>query len=91
MCLSEMLSIHPEVADALGTGQPVVALESSIISHSSSWPANVETAFQVEAEIRAHGAIPATCAVVNGRIKVGLTRDEIEHLGQQTRYCATRS
>ena len=82
MCLSEMLSIHPEVADALGTGQPVVALESSIISHSSSWPANVETAFQVEAEIRAHGAIPATCAVVNGRIKVGLTRDEIEHLGR---------
>lgn len=82
MCLSEILNIHPEVAEALGTGQPVVALESSIISHGSSWPGNVETALQVEAEVRARGAVPATCAVLNGRIKVGLTRDEIGHLAQ---------
>jgi pseudouridine-5'-phosphate glycosidase len=82
MCLSEILSIHPEVAEALGTGQPVVALESSIISHGAAWPGNVETALQIEGEVRARGAVPATCAVLNGRIKVGLTRDEIEHLAQ---------
>ena len=82
MCLSRCLDIHPEVAAALGAGRPVVALESSIISHGASWPGNAETALALEAEVRAHGAIPATCAILDGRIKVGLTRDEIERLGR---------
>ncbi|MDN7177289.1 pseudouridine-5'-phosphate glycosidase [Caballeronia sp. SEWSISQ10-4 2] len=82
MCLSGFLDIHPEVAAALGAGRPVVALESSIISHGSSWPGNAETALGLEAEVRAHGAIPATCAILDGRIKVGLTRGEIEQLGR---------
>ena len=82
MCLSRCLDIHPEVAAALGAGRPVVALESSIISHGASWPGNAETALALEAEVRAHGAIPATCAILGGRIKVGLTRDEIERLGR---------
>jgi pseudouridine-5'-phosphate glycosidase len=82
MHLRGLLDVHPEVAVALGAGQPVVALESSIISHGARWPANAETALELEAEVRAHGAIPATCAILDGRIKVGLTRDEIERLAR---------
>jgi len=80
MSMSEFLDVHPEVAAALSDGQPVVALESSIISHGSPWPKNTETAIALEEEVRAHGAVPATCAILDGRIKVGLTRDEIERL-----------
>lgn len=82
MGLNGFLDIHPEVAEALSAGRPVVALESSIISHGSSWPGNAETALELETEVRAHGAIPATCAILDGRIKVGLTRDEIGRLGR---------
>lgn len=77
-----LLHIHPEVAEALENGKPVVALESSIISHGSPWPQNAEVALEVENEVRAHGATPATCAILDGRIKVGLTEHEIHRLAQ---------
>ena len=76
------LDIHPEVATAVAANQPVVALESTIISHGMPYPQNVETALKVEAEVRANGAIPATIAIINGRLKAGLSRDEIEQLGK---------
>jgi len=79
------LDIHPEVAAALAADQPVVALESTIISHGMPYPQNVETALQVEAEVRAHGAVPATIAIINGRLKAGLSRDDIEVLGKNGR------
>ena len=77
-----LLDIHPEVAHALQRGAPVVALESTIISHGMPWPQNVDTALRVEAAVREHGAVPATVAVINGRMKAGLARDEIESLGR---------
>jgi pseudouridylate synthase len=79
------LDIHPDVAAALAAGRPVVALESTIISHGMPYPHNVATALQVEAEIKAHGATPATIAIVGGRLKAGLSHYEIEHLGQSGR------
>lgn len=79
--LKNYLDIHPEVAKALGEGKAVVALESTIISHGMPYPRNVETALKVEEIIRENGAVPATIAILNGRLKVGLTRDEIEVLG----------
>ena len=79
------LDIHPDVASALAAGRPVVALESTIISHGMPYPQNVATALQVEAEVRAHGATPATVAIIGGRLKAGLSKDEIEHLGQTGR------
>ncbi len=75
------LDIHPEVAHALAHNKPVVALESTIISHGMPYPQNVATALEVEAEVRKHGAVPATIAIVNGRLKAGLTEPEIELLG----------
>jgi pseudouridylate synthase len=75
------LNIHPEVAQALAQGLPVVALESTIIAHGMPYPQNVQTALEVEAVIRAHGAIPATIAVLEGKICVGLSRAQIEALG----------
>ena len=79
------LDIHPDVAQAIAQRRPVVALESTIISHGMPYPQNVATALQVEAEVRAHGAVPATIAIVNGRLKAGLTAAEIETLGQTGR------
>lgn len=76
------LDIHPEVVANLAANQPVVALESTIISHGMPYPQNVETALKVEQEVRANGAIPATIAIIKGRLKAGLNRDEIEQLGQ---------
>ena len=76
------LDMHPEVAQSLAQGHAVVALESTIISHGMPYPQNVATALRVEAEVRAHGAVPATIAIVNGRLKVGLQAAEIESLGQ---------
>ena len=78
----DRLVFAPEVAAALRDGAPVVALESTIITHGMPWPQNVETARRVEAEVRAHGAVPATMAVMGGRIHVGLTEAELEALGQ---------
>ena len=72
----------PEVATALAEGRPVVALESTIITHGMPWPANAETARAVEAEVRAAGAVPATIAVMGGRIRVGLAEPEMERLAR---------
>ena len=77
-----MPEIHPEVAEALALGLPVVALESTIISHGMPYPQNVETALEVEAQVRASGAIPATIGIMAGRLKIGLTPEEIEAFGK---------
>jgi pseudouridylate synthase len=77
-----LIDLHPDVAAALADQRPVVALESTIISHGMPWPQNAETALAVEAEVRAHGAVPATIAVIDGRLKAGLTPDQIERLGR---------
>ena len=77
------LAIKPEVAEALAAGRPVVALESTIISHGMPWPQNAQTAFAVEDTVRAHGAVPATIAVIGGKLKAGLTREEIEYLARK--------
>lgn len=79
------LDIAPEVQAALQAGTPVVALESTIISHGMPYPQNVQTALQVEAEVRQAGAVPATIAILNGRLKAGLSAAEIEALGQAGR------
>jgi len=80
--LNVFLDIKPDVADALGSNSAVVALESTIISHGMPYPQNVETALRVEQEVRDHGAVPATMAIMDGRLKVGLTEGEIEALGK---------
>ncbi len=77
------LDIHPEVAAALAAGKPVVALESTIISHGMPYPQNVQTALAVEDIIRQNGAVPATIAIIGGRLKAGLSRDEIEYFGKK--------
>ena len=78
---SEFLEIKPEVKKALEEGKPVVALESTIIAHGMPYPRNVETAIAVEDVIRAQGVMPATIAIIGGKIKIGLTKEEIEYLG----------
>jgi pseudouridine-5'-phosphate glycosidase len=80
---TQLLDIHPEVALALQNNQAVVALESTIISHGMPYPQNVETAMAVEAQVRANGAIPATIAIVKGRLKAGLSAEEINYLGKE--------
>ncbi len=77
------LDIDPEVAQALAERRPVVALESTIISHGMPYPRNVATALQVEAQVRAFGAVPATVAIIDGRLKAGLQPVDIERLGQE--------
>ena len=76
------LDISLEVAEALSAHRGVVALESTIISHGMAYPANLETALAVEDIIRVHGAVPATIAVLHGRVKVGLSREDLELLAQ---------
>ena len=83
MDLNKYLDVSPEVAEALARGKPVVALESTIISHGMPYPQNVETALQVEEIIRANGAVPATICIIGGRLKAGCTREEIEYLGRE--------
>ena len=85
------LDIAPEVAGALAEGRPVVALESTIISHGMPYPRNVETALRVEQTVRDNGAVPATIAVIGGRLKAGLSREEIEYLGRTGRGVAKAS
>jgi pseudouridine-5'-phosphate glycosidase len=75
------LSLHPEVAHAIATGAPVVALESTIISHGMPYPQNVETAREVESIVRAHGATPATIAVLDGRCVIGLSDAQLTAIG----------
>jgi pseudouridine-5'-phosphate glycosidase len=79
-----LLDIHPDVEAALWHGRPVVALESTIITHGMPFPQNVETARQLEAIVRENGAVPATIAVIGGRIKIGLQASELEWLGTAT-------
>ena len=81
--LQKYLSVSPVVRAALDAGKPVVALESTIISHGMPYPQNVETALNVEKIIRDAGAIPATIAIIKGKITVGLTPEEIEYLGKK--------
>ena len=78
------LVFAPEVAKARASGAPIVALESTIITHGMPFPQNVETAARVEAEVRAHGAIPATIAIMDRRIHIGLTDSQLQALGQAT-------
>ncbi len=82
MNLSNIQTFSPEVAAARAAGRPIVALESTIITHGMPWPQNVETARAVEDEIRTAGAVPATLALMAGRIHIGLTPEELETLGQ---------
>lgn len=79
--LEKYLNVHPEVKKALAEGLPVVALESTIISHGMPYPKNIEMAKTVSKIIRENGAIPATIAIIDGVLKVGLTTEEIEFLG----------
>ena len=81
--MNRYLEISPEVQSALAEGKPVVALESTIISHGMPYPQNVETAMNVERIVRENGAVPATIAIIGGRLKAGLSADEIEHLGKK--------
>lgn len=81
--LNKYLDVNPEVAAAVAAGKPVVALESTIISHGMPYPQNVETALNVEKIIRDNGAVPATIAIIGGRLKAGLTPEEIEYFGKK--------
>lgn len=77
------LDIHPEIKQAIAENKPIVALESTIISHGMPWPKNVETAKAVEDVVRKSGAIPATIAILEGKCKVGLAQHELEYFGQE--------
>ncbi|WP_343560555.1 pseudouridine-5'-phosphate glycosidase [Kiloniella sp. b19] len=79
---SRLLSCSPEVQEAVEQGRAVVALESTIIAHGMPYPKNVETAREVEQIIRENGAVPATIAVLEGKICIGLSDDQLEHLGK---------
>ncbi|MBI9107946.1 MAG: pseudouridine-5'-phosphate glycosidase [Spirochaetales bacterium] len=82
--MTDYLDIKDEVSEALASGRAVVALESTIISHGMPYPRNVETALAVEEIVRKGGAVPATIAILGGRIKIGLSREEVEYLGTAT-------
>ncbi len=88
------LDVKPEIATALTAGRPVVALESTLITHGLPWPANLETARAMEAAVRASGAVPATIAVLGGKITVGLSEAELERLAKcpagTVRKCSRR-
>ena len=81
--MNKFLDVKEEVKDAIESGKPVVALESTIISHGMPYPQNVETALKVEQIIRDNGAVPATIAIIGGRLKAGLTPEEIEYFGKK--------
>lgn len=83
MSLQAYMDLNPEVEQALKEGRPVVALESTIISHGMPYPQNKETALKVEEIIRAEGAVPATMAIIGGRLKIGCTPKDIEYLGKK--------
>ena len=81
--MNRYLDLTDEVKKALEAGKPVVALESTIISHGMPYPKNVQTAVAVENVIRENGAVPATIAIINGRLKVGLTPEQLEYFGKK--------
>ena len=89
--INKYLDVKPEVAEAIAQGKPVVALDSTIISHGMPYPQNVETALQVEKIIRENGAVPATIAIIGGRLKAGLTPEEIEYFGKKGQAIAKAS
>jgi pseudouridine-5'-phosphate glycosidase len=80
---SDAVELGDDVREALGAGRPIVALESTIVAHGMPWPRNVETALAVEEEVRAHGAVPATIAILDGRLTAGVSREAIERLGRE--------
>jgi len=86
------LTLHPDVEAALHSGQPVVALESTLITHGLPYPDNVQTALNMEAAVREAGATPATIAILKGAITVGITEDDVERLGKadNVRKCSRR-
>lgn len=92
--MNYQIIVHPEVSEALQLHQAVVALESTVITHGLPYPFNIETAFAMEDAVRSSGAIPATIAILNGQIIVGLTHEQIEMLGklpsEQVRKCSRR-
>ena len=81
--MNQFVVVSDEVKAALANNQPVVALESTIISHGMPYPQNVETALNVEQVVRDNGAVPATIAIIGGVLKVGLSVEEVEHLGKK--------
>ncbi|MBN2875488.1 MAG: pseudouridine-5'-phosphate glycosidase [Spirochaetales bacterium] len=81
--MNELLDLNDEVRDALGRGAPIVALESTIISHGMPYPRNAETALRVETVVRDAGAVPATIAIIDGRLKAGLSPEQIKLLGER--------
>ena len=83
MNLHKYLDVSPEVKAAIDAGKPVVALESTIISHGMPYPQNVETALNVEKIVRENGVVPATIAIIKGKMTVGLTQEQIEYLGKK--------
>ena len=88
---SPYLQVNPEVAQAVAQGKPVVALESTIISHGMPYPQNVETALAVEKIIRDNGAVPATIAILGGKLVAGLTPEQIEYFGKKGQAIAKAS
>ena len=80
--MQTFLEIHPEIKSALAEGEPVVALESTIISHGMPYPQNLETAIEVEKIVRKNGAIPATIAIINGKCYAGLTNEQLEYFAK---------
>ncbi len=92
--MASPLHVSPEVSDALHSNRPVVALESTLITHGLPYPANVETALAMEAAVRESGAVPATIAILKGQITVGITPDDVERLGSlptnSVRKCSRR-
>ena len=81
--LNKYLEVNPEVAEALAAGKPVVALESTIISHGMPYPQNVNMAREVERIIRENGAVPATIGIIGGKLKAGLTAEELEYFAKK--------
>ncbi len=79
--MHENLRFSPLVEQTLAEGGPVVALESTVITHGLPYPQNVETALSMEAAVRSGGAVPATIAVIGGKVIVGINEDEVEYLG----------
>src|ERR1043166_1779712 len=82
--MREFLNIAPEVAQALHEGLPVVALESTVIAHGLPRPQNLETAHRLQQAVREGGAVPATIAIIGGKLKVGLSDDEIQLLAEKS-------
>lgn len=91
---SNLLKILPEIADALAENRPVVALESTVITHGLPWPTNIETAQAMEAAVRESGSVPATLALIDGELRIGLTADDLEFMAKlpsdSVRKCSRR-